>query len=309
VLSPASVTSEVCRTEIVYAAEQGKRLIPIVAREVEPGATPEELAKLNWIFFRDQDDFDDAFAKLIDGSTLETRAELELPDSTRAPKFLFDPESRFVVATGTAGASVLDLRSLQWHELIAGGAGRAGWRPAFTADGHWLVLGAGETTRLFRTSDWGALPPVSGSVRAFDQQGTRLCTQIAAVRGRHPGYHVVWELASGQRLGSVGLGAYLGRTAAEYGEGDIALAEQCEGWEPSKLVDAHPEPVRETPRWRVERDGDSVLLFGLQPDDRIAEACRRIPRPLTPDEWTSFMGDEDYRPTYPEPPLVDSPDV
>jgi len=41
VLSPASVTSEVCRAEIVYAAEQGKRLIPIVAREVEPGATPE----------------------------------------------------------------------------------------------------------------------------------------------------------------------------------------------------------------------------------------------------------------------------
>ena len=246
---------------------------------------------------------------VIDGSTLETRAELELPDSTRAPKFLFDPESRFVVATGTAGASVLDLRSLQWYELIAGGAGRAGWRSAFTANGHWLVLGAGETTRLFRTPNWGALPPVNGSVLAFDQQGTRLCTQIAAVRGRHPGYHVVWELASGQRLGSVGLGAYQGRTAAEYGESDIALAEQCEGWEPSKLVDAHPEPVRETPRWRVERDGDSVLLFGLQPNDRIAEACRRIPRPLTPDEWTSLMGDEDYQPTCPEPPLVDSPDV
>ena len=60
VLTPDSVVSEVCGREIAHAATHNKRMIPIVAREVEAKAVPDPLAKLNWIFYRDGDDFEKA---------------------------------------------------------------------------------------------------------------------------------------------------------------------------------------------------------------------------------------------------------
>lgn len=65
IISPASVASDICKQEIAYAVEQHKRLVPIVQRDVEANAVPEELAALNWIFFREQDDFDSAVQTLI----------------------------------------------------------------------------------------------------------------------------------------------------------------------------------------------------------------------------------------------------
>ncbi len=66
VLSPTSGRSEVCRAESAYAEEQGKRLVPIVVRDIEPDDTSEELARLNWLFFRSGDDFDASFARLLE---------------------------------------------------------------------------------------------------------------------------------------------------------------------------------------------------------------------------------------------------
>ena len=65
VVSPDSVTSEYCRREINYAAKHNKRIIPIVYREVDGKAVSESLAKLNWLFFRESDDFENALQKLI----------------------------------------------------------------------------------------------------------------------------------------------------------------------------------------------------------------------------------------------------
>src|SRR6266508_3173459 len=64
-LSPDSTKSTVCKQEIEHAAKNGKRLIPVVVREVNAGEVPSELRSLNWIFFRDQDDFNTALGKLI----------------------------------------------------------------------------------------------------------------------------------------------------------------------------------------------------------------------------------------------------
>ncbi len=66
VLSPDSVVSDICRQEIEHAAAHNKRLIPIVCREVNAGDVPDTLAKLNWIFFRQNDDFDSSFHMLLD---------------------------------------------------------------------------------------------------------------------------------------------------------------------------------------------------------------------------------------------------
>ncbi len=64
-VSPDSIRSRVCRREIDYALRNGKRLIPVVVREVNVEDTPTVLSHLNWIFIRGSDDFEKALDKLI----------------------------------------------------------------------------------------------------------------------------------------------------------------------------------------------------------------------------------------------------
>lgn len=70
VLSPDSVTSEICGKELAHAVSHNKRMIPIMARDVEAKAVPEPLAKVNWVFARDADSFEAATDFLI--SALDT---------------------------------------------------------------------------------------------------------------------------------------------------------------------------------------------------------------------------------------------
>ncbi|WP_404786021.1 toll/interleukin-1 receptor domain-containing protein [Altericista sp. CCNU0014] len=62
-ISPDSVLSQECRVEIEYALKLNKRIIPVLVRDTE-GIHP-ALAEINWIFFRESDDFDTAFQKLL----------------------------------------------------------------------------------------------------------------------------------------------------------------------------------------------------------------------------------------------------
>ena len=66
IISPTSVESKVCNLEIAHAVENNKRLIPIVINEVEPQKVHPHLAALNWIFFREQDEFSGTVRDLID---------------------------------------------------------------------------------------------------------------------------------------------------------------------------------------------------------------------------------------------------
>src|SRR5436305_8762274 len=70
VITPDSVASVVCCREIAHAAAHNKRMVPIVAQDVDAATVPEPLAKLNWIFCRDSDDFEKAIDTLI--SALDT---------------------------------------------------------------------------------------------------------------------------------------------------------------------------------------------------------------------------------------------
>jgi WD40 repeat protein len=71
VISPDSVTSEVCGRELAHAASHNKRMVPIIARDVDAKTVPEPLAKLNWVFFcRENDNFDVGTETLI--SALDT---------------------------------------------------------------------------------------------------------------------------------------------------------------------------------------------------------------------------------------------
>lgn len=66
VLSPDSLASEICEEERLHAVGNNKRIVPIVRVEVDPKGVIDELARPNWIYFRQQDDFDDAVCTLVD---------------------------------------------------------------------------------------------------------------------------------------------------------------------------------------------------------------------------------------------------
>jgi WD40 repeat protein len=64
-ISPDSAKSKVCGQEIDHAVKNGKRLIPIVVRDINDDEKPAQLGHLNWIFFRENDDFLAASQKLM----------------------------------------------------------------------------------------------------------------------------------------------------------------------------------------------------------------------------------------------------
>jgi WD40 repeat protein len=70
VLSPDSVESEYCESEVKHAASQNKRFISILHREIEPTTQPEALRKINWIDFKDST-FDKSFPELVQAIELD----------------------------------------------------------------------------------------------------------------------------------------------------------------------------------------------------------------------------------------------
>lgn len=82
-LSCDSVLSKVCAQEIDHAVKNGKRIIPLVVRDVNPNDVDAALARLNWIFFREQDDFNNSLKKLevgieTDLAWVETQRRLQV---------------------------------------------------------------------------------------------------------------------------------------------------------------------------------------------------------------------------------------
>lgn len=71
-ISSDSIASEICKVELNRAAQNNKRIIPIVLRDVHPSETPESIRKLNWTFLRESDNFEEGLAKV------KTAIELDL---------------------------------------------------------------------------------------------------------------------------------------------------------------------------------------------------------------------------------------
>lgn len=74
VISPDSVVSDVCKLEIEHALKNGKRLVPILHRDVpDRNQIHPALASHNWLFFREQDNFERSFKWLT--NALDTDLE------------------------------------------------------------------------------------------------------------------------------------------------------------------------------------------------------------------------------------------
>ncbi len=64
VVSTHSLASEYCAAEFRHAQERGKRIVPIACDAADPEVAQPGLRQLNWIWCREGDDRDAAFAKL-----------------------------------------------------------------------------------------------------------------------------------------------------------------------------------------------------------------------------------------------------
>lgn len=85
IITPDSVQSKVCRDEIDYALKLGKRFVPVLHRPIDAPELSETLHPAinshNWVFFREDDDFDTAYEALkhaldIDLSHVRTHTRL-----------------------------------------------------------------------------------------------------------------------------------------------------------------------------------------------------------------------------------------
>lgn len=65
-LSPESVSSQVCAKEVAFAASLNKRFAPVVIQAVENKLVPDLLSQLNFIFFDKEADFGESFDRLCD---------------------------------------------------------------------------------------------------------------------------------------------------------------------------------------------------------------------------------------------------
>ena len=73
IISPDSVVSEICTLEIEHAVQHNKRLVPVVWHDVEDDQVHSAMSAHNWVFLREEDDFEANFELLIDA--LETDLE------------------------------------------------------------------------------------------------------------------------------------------------------------------------------------------------------------------------------------------
>jgi hypothetical protein len=64
VLSEDYAISDVCINELEYARIRGKKIIPILRREIIADI-PDTIANINWLFFRESDSFEGSFRKLL----------------------------------------------------------------------------------------------------------------------------------------------------------------------------------------------------------------------------------------------------
>lgn len=71
-ISPDSVASEVCAWEVEKALEFGKRVLPIVWRNVQPEAVPDTLKRLNYVYFDKPNAFGHALVALAAALNTDT---------------------------------------------------------------------------------------------------------------------------------------------------------------------------------------------------------------------------------------------
>ncbi|MCB1858770.1 MAG: TIR domain-containing protein [Gammaproteobacteria bacterium] len=235
---------------------------------------------------------------IVDTETLTPQAPPAATPDTASPGLHFDPSSRYLLALGAAQPLVFDIAQGRWITLSTDN-GKTVWKSRFSEDGRWLALISRSGTELFPTNTWEAWPAIAeGELIALSPDETLACTLTEAQRGRRSSMRHVWRLPSGERIafGRDPNGVQVAGVADLRG-GDEALLQGCAEWAP--LVWAAPRTggPRQSPRWTVTTNASSVMVYPRQVPDMIAEACARVSRNLSAEEWERFLPGEPYRAT------------
>jgi WD40 repeat protein len=144
---------------------------------------------------------------------------------------------------------------------------------AFSPDGKWVVSGSSDSTvRVWKTSTGQEILRITlnGLVYAgaFSPDGKWIV-------GSANGTEYVWEAATGREV-----------IRLEHTELVAPLAFSPDG------------------KWILTiGDEGTAWLWKWQPEDLVAEACRRLSRNLTHDEWQEYFGDMSYHLTCPNLPI------
>jgi len=82
-VSPDSAASEVCKQEVMHAAKNEKRIIPVELRKVSPQDTIDVIRKLNWTFMSEEEKFAEALNRVkeaieLDFEWVEEHSRLQL---------------------------------------------------------------------------------------------------------------------------------------------------------------------------------------------------------------------------------------
>jgi hypothetical protein len=152
---------------------------------------------------------------------------------------------------------------------------------------------------LFPTDTSEAWPAiVEGELAALSPDGTLACTLTEAQRGRRSAMRHVWRLSSGERI-AFGPDPGDVRVAGVPDErgGDEALLQGCAEWAPLVWVTPRAGGPQQSARWTVTTNTATVMVYPRAVSDLIAEACARVSRNLSVEEWGRYVRGEPYRNT------------
>jgi len=153
IISPDALKSQVLGTELELAVSYNKRLIPILYRDINYKEVPISLGSLNWLFFRQEDDFESAFSNLLGAVKIN-------PEWTRAHTLLLARAMEW--EKNDEDASYL-LRGQEYQDITQMVTENNGREPFLTASQREYMLASQKANRgLFERLGFGnstGMPP------------------------------------------------------------------------------------------------------------------------------------------------------
>ena len=211
---------------------------------------------------------DEATVRILESASRREIASIATPNPLST--FMFSPDSKHV-ATGDDKGAILICEAPSGHR-VAESKLESGIRALdFSPDGKYLVAAGGSRAQIW---DWSK----GTDVVQFQHEA-----DVAAVAFNQDGKTLATAAGNAARLWDAATGIEIGRIIHDQAVTSVAFAPGGRA-----LVTAGDDGVVQVSLWH--------------PQDLLDEACARLTRNLTPEEWRQYLGDEPYRKTCPNLP-------